>query len=175
MSGLLPWIIFGSVVLGLLALDLGVFHRKSHEVKIKEALIWSAVWISLALLFNVFVYFTRGSGPALEFLTGYLIEEALSVDNLFVFLLVFSYFRVPANVQHKVLFWGILGALVMRAMFIVAGIALDSEIPLDRLRLRRIPGIHGNQDGDGPGKRDSSREEFCIEAVSPDDASHGRL
>ena len=124
MSGLLPWIIFGSAVLGLLALDLGVFHRKSHEVKIKEALIWSAVWITLALLFNVFVYFTRGSGPALEFLTGYLIEEALSVDNLFVFLLVFSYFRVPANVQHKVLFWGILGALVMRAMFIVAGIAL---------------------------------------------------
>jgi tellurite resistance protein TerC len=124
MSGLLPWIVFGTAVLGLLALDLGVFHRKSHEVKMKEALIWSAVWISLALLFNVFVYFTRGSGAALEFLTGYVIEEALSVDNLFVFLLVFSYFRVPANLQHKVLFWGILGALVMRAMFIIAGIAL---------------------------------------------------
>jgi tellurite resistance protein TerC len=120
----LLWVIFGAGVLGLLALDLGVFHRKSHTVKIKEALIWSAVWISLALLFNVFVYFSRGSGPALEFLTGYLIEEALSVDNLFVFLLIFSYFRVPGEFQHKVLFWGIMGALMMRAAFIVAGIAL---------------------------------------------------
>lgn len=124
MGELIPWFIFGAVVLGLLALDLGVFHRKSHEVRIKEALIWSAVWISLALAFNGFVYFTRGSGPALEFLAGYLIEEALSVDNLFVFLLIFSYFRVPSIVQHKVLFWGILGALVMRALFIVAGISL---------------------------------------------------
>ena len=124
MSQLIPWIIFASAVLGLLALDLGVFHRKSHEVKIKEALVWSAVWISLALAFNAFVYFTRGSGPALEFMAGYLIEEALSVDNLFVFLLIFSYFRVPSIVQHKVLFWGILGALLMRAMFIVAGITL---------------------------------------------------
>ena len=124
MSEFIPWIIFGVVVLGLLALDLGVFHRKSHEVKIKEALVWSAVWISLALLFNLFVYLTRGSGPALEFTAGYLIEEALSVDNLFVFLLIFSYFRVPSIVQHKVLFWGILGALLMRALFIVAGISL---------------------------------------------------
>lgn len=118
------WTIFTVVVLGLLALDLGVFHRKSHVVKIREALIWSAVWISLALAFNVFVYFTRGPAPALEFLAGYLIEEALSVDNLFVFLLIFSYFRVPAVYQHKVLFWGIMGALAMRAAFIVAGIAL---------------------------------------------------
>jgi len=124
MNEFIPWLIFGAVVLGLLGLDLGVFHRKSHEVKIKEALIWSGVWISLALAFNAFVYFTRGSGPALEFLAGYLIEEALSVDNLFVFLLVFSYFRVPSIVQHKVLFWGILGALLMRALFIVAGISL---------------------------------------------------
>jgi len=124
MNEFFPWLIFGAVVLGLLALDLGVFHRKSHEVKIKEALIWSGVWISLALAFNAFVYFTRGSGPALEFLAGYLIEEALSVDNLFVFLLIFSYFRVPSIVQHKVLFWGILGALLMRALFIVAGISL---------------------------------------------------
>lgn len=118
------WVLFGTVVVGLLALDLGVFHRKSHAVKIREALIWSAVWISLALAFNVFVYFTRGQTAGLEFLTGYLIEEALSVDNLFVFLLIFSYFRVPAAFQHKVLFWGIAGALVMRAAFIVAGIAL---------------------------------------------------
>ncbi len=118
------WVVFAVGVVGLLALDLGVFHRKSHVVKIREALIWSAVWISLALAFNVFVYFSRGSGPALEFLAGYLIEEALSVDNLFVFLLIFSYFRVPAKFQHKVLFWGILGALIFRAVFIVAGIAL---------------------------------------------------
>src|ERR1041385_6977582 len=123
-SQTLLWIIFGVGVMGLLALDLGVFHRKSHTVKIKEALISSAVWISLALAFNAFVYFSRGHGPALEFLTGYLIEEALSVDNLFVFLLIFSYFRVPSEFQHKVLFWGIMGALVMRAAFIVAGITL---------------------------------------------------
>ena len=120
----ITWVIFSVVVLGLLSLDLGVFHRKSHVVKIREALIWSAVWVSLALAFNVFVYFTRGPGPALEFLAGYLIEEALSVDNLFVFLLIFSYFRVPDIYQHKVLFWGIAGALIMRAAFIVAGIAL---------------------------------------------------
>lgn len=118
------WSVFAVVVLGLLALDLGVFHRKSRAVKIREALIWCAVWVSLALLFNVFVYITRGPTAGLEFLAGYLIEEALSIDNLFVFLLIFSYFRVPADFQHKVLFWGIAGALVMRAAFILAGITL---------------------------------------------------
>lgn len=118
------WVIFAVIVLGLLALDLGVFHRKSHTVKMREALIWSAVWISLALIFNAFVYYTRGPVPAMEFLTGYLVEEALSVDNLFVFLMIFSFFRVPAEYQHKVLFWGIMGALLMRAAFILAGIAL---------------------------------------------------
>jgi tellurite resistance protein TerC len=121
------WILFGVVVLGLLALDLGVFHRHSHVVKMREALIWSGVWILLALLFNLFVYFFYGPTPALEFLTGYLIEKALSVDNLFVFLLIFSYFRVPSEYQHKVLFWGILGALLIRALFIVAGIALIEQ------------------------------------------------
>jgi len=110
--------------LGLLAIDLGVFHRRSHTVKIREALIWSAVWIGLALVFNIFVLYTRGPVPAMEFLTGYLVEEALSVDNLFVFLMIFSYFRVPSEYQHKVLFWGIIGALAMRAAFILAGIAL---------------------------------------------------
>ncbi len=121
---ILLWTVFGSVVFGLLVLDLGVFHRKSHVVEIKEALIWSGIWISLALLFNLFVYFSRGEAAALEFLAGYLIEEALSVDNLFVFLLIFSYFRVPVLYQHKVLFWGILGALLMRATFIIAGVTL---------------------------------------------------
>ncbi len=118
------WIGFTVLVLGLLALDLGVFHRKTHVVGFREALGWSVFWIALALSFNVGVYYWFGSQIALEFLTGYLIEKALSVDNIFVFLVIFSYFAVPAAYQHKVLFYGILGALVMRAVFIVAGATL---------------------------------------------------
>jgi tellurite resistance protein TerC len=121
---LLLWIGFNIFVLAMLALDLGVFHRKAHEVKIKEALWWSAAWIALAMLFNAGVYFFRGEQAALEFLTGYLLEKALSVDNIFVFIMIFAYFRVPALYQHKVLFWGILGALIMRAIFIATGITL---------------------------------------------------
>jgi len=121
---ILPWVIFNVFILLMLALDLGVFHRRAHEVKIKEAVIWSAVWISLALLFNLGIYLWQGSQPALEFLTGYLIEKSLSVDNIFVFLMIFSFFSVEAAYQHKVLFWGILGALLMRIIFITAGIAL---------------------------------------------------
>ena len=121
------WAGFLLFVLLMLALDLGVFHRNSHEVKIREALIWSAVWISLALLFNVGVYFLMGKEKAIEFLTGYVIEKSLSVDNLFVFIMVFSYFNVDTKYQHKVLFWGILGALVMRAIFIFAGVALIQQ------------------------------------------------
>ena len=121
---LLLWIGFNVFVLAMLALDLGVFHRKAHEVKIKEALWWSAVWIALALAFNAGIYFFRGEEAALEFLTGYLLEKALSVDNIFVFIMIFAYFRVPALYQHKVLFWGILGALIMRAIFIATGITL---------------------------------------------------
>ncbi len=112
----------------MLVLDLGVFHRKAHVVKIKEALGWTALWITLALFFNLGIYFWRGSETALEFLTGYLIEKALSVDNIFVFLLIFSYFDVPLLYQHKVLFWGILGALIMRAIFIVMGITLIQKV-----------------------------------------------
>lgn len=108
----------------MLALDLGVFHRKAHVVRLKEALGWSVVWICLALLFNVIIYFWHGREPALQFLAGYIIEKSLSVDNLFVFLLIFSYFSVPSIYQHKILFWGILGALIMRAIFIAAGITL---------------------------------------------------
>lgn len=126
-TSLFLWIGFNVFVLAMLALDLGVFHRKAHVVKIKEALIWSAVWIALALLFNVGVYYWRGPQTALEFLTGYLLEKSLSVDNVFVFLLIFSYFRVPALCQHKVLFWGILGALIMRTVFIAAGIRLIQQ------------------------------------------------
>src|SRR5687767_6804916 len=118
------WIGFGAFVVTMLALDLGVFHRKSHEVGVKEALVWTGLWVSLALLFNAGVWYWMGSDRALEFLTGYVIELSLSVDNLFVFLLVFAYFGVPARYQHKVLFWGIIGALVMRLLFIGAGIAL---------------------------------------------------
>ncbi|HSB07007.1 MAG TPA: TerC/Alx family metal homeostasis membrane protein, partial [Thermodesulfobacteriota bacterium] len=120
----LLWAAFNIFVLGMLALDLGVFHRRAHEIKIKEALMWSGAWIILALLFNLGIYFWQGEERALEFLTGYLIEKSLSVDNIFVFLLIFSYFDVPSLYQHKVLFWGILGALIMRAVFIAAGITL---------------------------------------------------
>jgi tellurite resistance protein TerC len=120
----LLWVGFNLFILAMLALDLLVFHRRSHAIRFRESLIWSGVWISLALLFCVGVYYFRGQQVALEFLTGYLIEESLSVDNLFVFLLIFSYFRVPPEYQHKVLFWGILGALVMRLTFILLGVAL---------------------------------------------------
>jgi tellurite resistance protein TerC len=108
-------------VLGLLALDLGVFHRSDHAVGMKEAGIWTVVWISIALLFNVGIYFYAGPEPALQFLTGYLIEKSLSVDNIFVFVMLFSYFNVPAIYQHRVLFWGILGALIMRGILIGVG------------------------------------------------------
>lgn len=121
------WALFNLFLLAMLALDLGVFHRKAHEVSLKEALTWSGVWIALALLFNVVIYFWSGPTPALEFLTGYLIEKSLSVDNIFVFVMIFSYFQVPALYQHKVLFWGILGALAMRAIFIFAGVALIQQ------------------------------------------------
>jgi tellurite resistance protein TerC len=125
MTGIaLLWSVFGALVVVMLALDLGVFHRRKHEIKFSEAATWSAVWIGLALAFAGLVWRVRGGDSALEFLTGYLIEESLSVDNLFVFLLIFRYFAVPGTDQHTVLFWGILGAMVFRAIFIVAGVAL---------------------------------------------------
>jgi tellurite resistance protein TerC len=123
-GGPVSWAIFGAVVLVMLAIDLGVFHRKAHAVSVKEAATWSVIWISLALAFNVFVYIRFGSNKAVEFFQAWLIEKALSVDNLFVFLAVFQYFAVPANLQHRVLFWGILGALVTRGIFIALGAAL---------------------------------------------------
>ena len=118
------WVGFTTFVVAMLALDLGVFHRKAHEVEFKEALIWSCVWVGLALTFNAVVWNWFGPTKGLEFTTGYLIEKALSVDNIFVFLVIFSYFAVPKEHHHRVLFWGILGALVMRAVFIFAGAAL---------------------------------------------------
>src|SRR4029077_7920460 len=108
----------------MLVLDLGVFHRRAHTVKFREALAWSVAWIALAAIFALVIYFWHGRTPSLEFITGYVIELSLSVDNLFVFLLIFRFFQVPAIHQHKVLFWGILGALIMRAIFIAAGVGL---------------------------------------------------
>jgi tellurite resistance protein TerC len=124
LSQLTFWILFNLFVLVMLVLDLGVFHRRTHVVKFREALLWSALWIALAAIFAVIVYFWHGRVPAVEFVTGYVIELSLSVDNLFVFLLIFRYFQVPTVHQHKVLFWGILGALIMRAIFILAGVGL---------------------------------------------------
>jgi tellurite resistance protein TerC len=121
------WVGFHLLVFIMLALDLGVFHKKTHEVPVKEAIIWSSVWILLALLFDVFVFFEFGRTRALEFITGYVIEYSLSVDNIFIFILIFSYFAVNTQYQHKILFWGILGALVMRGIFIVAGVALINK------------------------------------------------
>jgi tellurite resistance protein TerC len=120
------WISFIVVVFFLLSIDLGVFHRKAHAVKLREALIWSVVWIILSLSFGAWIFKTSGQKQGLEFFAGYLIEYALSVDNVFVFIIIFSYFAVPARLHHRVLFWGILGALVMRALFIVVGAALIS-------------------------------------------------
>jgi tellurite resistance protein TerC len=113
------WIIFNAFVIAMLALDLGVFNRKAHTPSFKEASIWSAVWVSLALLFNVGVYIWMGPQAGLEFLAGYLMEYSLSVDNIFVFVLIFSAFAVPPQFQHRVLFWGVLGALVLRGLFIL--------------------------------------------------------
>jgi tellurite resistance protein TerC len=118
------WILFNAFVLLMLAIDLGIFHRKTHEVSLKEALTWTFIWIFLALVFNAIIYYWKGQQKALEFFTGYLIEKALSVDNIFVFIMIFSYFQIPSKYQHKVLFWGILGALIMRVIFIFAGVAV---------------------------------------------------
>jgi tellurite resistance protein TerC len=124
LSQLSLWILFNVFVLGMLILDLGFLQRPSHVVKFREALVWSGCWIALACAFALLVLVYWGRATAVEFVTGYTIELSLSLDNLFVFLLIFRYFRVAPTSQHKVLFWGIVGALVMRAIFIVAGIGL---------------------------------------------------
>lgn len=118
------WLTFTSFVLIMLALDLGVFNRKAHEISLREASLWSAVWVGLALVFNYGLYHFHGEERALEFLAGYVIEKSLSIDNIFIFLLVFSSFSVPLKYQHRVLFWGVLGALLMRTIFIMLGATL---------------------------------------------------
>ncbi|MGE3609316.1 MAG: TerC family protein [Bacteriovoracaceae bacterium] len=123
-TSIYAWIGFIVFILVLLLLDLGVFHKKSHTVGFKESIMWSGVWIALAMAFNVLILYWKGQEDFMLFLTGYVIEKSLSVDNLFVFLLIFGYFKIPNQYQHKVLFYGILGALIMRAFFIWAGIAI---------------------------------------------------
>lgn len=124
MNSIYGWIGFNVVVLAILALDLGVLHRKAEKVSLREAAVWSGIWVALSLCFALAIYLTMGKQSGLEFLTGYLIEYALSVDNIFVFVLIFTYFGVPEKYQHRVLFWGIIGALVLRGVMIVAGSAL---------------------------------------------------
>ena len=127
---LIPWAIFIAAIIALLILDLKVLQKKDREVSIRQALLWTLFWIVLALLFNIGIYFFMGLIYALEFLTGYLIEKALSMDNIFVFILIFTYFGIEPRYQHKILFWGILGAIVMRAFFILAGVAIISRLHL---------------------------------------------
>ena len=121
------WIGFHIFIFAMLALDLGVFNKKLHKISVKEAIVWCIAWVSMAMMFNFLIFLELGKIKALEFLTGYVIEYSLSVDNIFVFILLFSYFAVKDEYQHKVLFWGILGALAMRAIFIFAGVALISK------------------------------------------------
>lgn len=127
MVGIGFWIGFVAFVVVMLTLDLFVFHKKDTVMKVKTALLWSAFWIGLAVAFNIGVYYFMGQQKALEFLTGYLIEESLSVDNLFVFIMIFGFFKIAPQYQHKILFWGIIGAIVMRALFIFAGVALIQQ------------------------------------------------
>jgi tellurite resistance protein TerC len=118
------WVVFVTVTLASLALDLGVFHRKAHKIEVREALLESAAWVAVSLAFNAWIYHSLGRGAGLEFLTGYLVEKSLSVDNIFVFLLIFQAFRVKPEAQHTVLFYGVAGALLMRAVFVLAGVEL---------------------------------------------------
>ncbi|MBK7375993.1 MAG: TerC family protein [Ferruginibacter sp.] len=127
MNNIWSWILFNAFVLLMLAIDLGLFHRQSKKVTFKEAITWSVIWITLAMIFNVWIYFSMGERPALEFLTGYLVEKSLSVDNIFVFVLLFSFFKVPDIYRHRVLFWGVIGALIMRAIFIAVGALLIAK------------------------------------------------
>lgn len=126
MTGTSPlfWVGFLALIASLLALDLGVFNRRAHAIRFKEALLWTVVWVTFAMLFNVGIFYWRGSDVAMQFLAGYLIEQSLSVDNLFIFLIIFAYFKIPHEQQHKILFWGIIGAIIMRVALILVGTAL---------------------------------------------------
>ena len=152
------WGGFIAFVLAMLALDLGVFHRRPHVVGMKEAGIWTAIWVALALTFAAGLYFVVNRHAALTFLTGYVIEESLSADNIFVMVLIFEYFRVPKSSQHRVLFYGILGALVMRGVVHRGRVRADHEVPLDSVPLRRLARGDGRAHGDEPRRRVRRRE-----------------
>jgi tellurite resistance protein TerC len=127
-AGIWLWIAFNAGIITLLLIDLGIFHKEAHAVSVKEAALWTVTWVSLAMIFNAGVYFLAGHEPGVAFLTGYVIELSLSVDNIFVFVLIFAYFAVPAAYQHRVLFWGILSVIVMRGAFIIAGSVLVEQL-----------------------------------------------
>jgi len=149
------WIGFVVFVVIMLTLDLYVFHKKDEVIKVKSALLWSLFWIGLAAVFNIGIYFVVGNmagfelgrQKALEFLTGYLIEESLSVDNLFVFIMIFGFFKIEPKYQHRILFWGIIGAIVMRAVFIFAGCCPDRKICLDHVCFRSISYLYRDSHG----------------------------
>lgn len=124
---MLPWIIFFAIIIGMVLIDLGVFHKKTHAVSIKEALTWTGVWFGLSLIFNVYIFYLKGQDASIEFLTGYLVEKSLSLDNVFIFLTIFQAFKVPLKYQHRVLLWGIIGAVVLRGVFISIGVVLIQQ------------------------------------------------
>ena len=124
---MIGWSVFAVLIITMIVVDLGVFHRKVHEISIKESMIWTVVWFSLALLFNVFVFYTKGSQASIDFLTGYLVEKSLSLDNVFVFLTIFQAFKIPLLYQHRILFWGIIGAVILRGVFIGLGTILVQQ------------------------------------------------
>ncbi len=159
-------IIFHVLVVAMLAIDLFVFNRKNHAVSIKESLIWSAVWIGSALLFDVYVYFDQGHEAALTFLTGYVLEKSLSIDNLFVFILIFSYYKIPRMYQHKILFWGIIGAVVLRAAFIFAGVALIENFHFTLYILGAILVYSGYKIFREKGESEAPRQNFIINWLS---------
>ncbi len=159
----------------MLALDLGVFNRRVHTVTFREALGWSAMWIALASAFAVLVYFWHGRTESLEFATGYVIELSLSIDNLFVFLVIFRFFRVPSELQHRVLFWGILGALITRGIFILAGVSLIRSLSLAHLRLRRDAGLQRAQAVAARRRGSRSGTQSAAQVVSQVDPGYGGL
>jgi TerC family integral membrane protein len=155
------WLAFGAFVVLVLVLDLFVFHRHSREPTLRESAVWTVIWCTLALAFNGMLWAWRGSTVALEFLTGYLVEWSLSMDNVFVFAVVFAFFRVPLKYQYRVLFWGIIGAVIMRMTFILAAAERGAAgaLQLDHARVWHFSGLHRRQAGDAPRQRRQSREQ----------------
>ncbi len=168
-SPLVPWIAFNAAVLLALAIDLG-FFSSNKKLSVREAALRSAVWVSLALAFAVGIFYVEGRQAGVEFITGYLVEYSLSIDNIFVMVLIFSYFDIREGYQHRVLFWGILGALVMRGLMIAAGAALFSRFDVDHLRLRRISCRHRDKDGRPGREARRSRQESGSQGRAPSDS-----